>query len=664
MSSIHQPAPTYPAHVQLDRYGRPVFRSRKNRAARFVGRTGLRGVRTGYRHRSYLWPSYAVLGMAGAAAGLGQADDGWKTALVLAALVGLALGWTQERARRAGTRWAVRAVIIGWATWALCTTWTAAASALGVLTVPLPGLLGLGGIIAQVWWAIHRYVRDSDHRVEVLVEEGAKAIEDQRWVIWHETIARDGGALPGSRLVGITELEDGLGWEAIIQLPLTDAQTSETAVNAVRRIAKAYRVPVAQVQVELPIDGLEDTARLMILTRNTLADEQVFSGPTFDLETGRFQLGMHADGTLAFWRLYTPDSGANHGMVAGTTGAGKSGLLMNLCAEIRHSGNSILLLADPDEGSSVRDWQLGAHAFAGTVPRIRRMLQGAERIMHSRRRRFGGWWTDENGVRRRGLGYFNPTRENPGIFCVIDECPDVLADPECARIIAQIGKKGRKYGVAVIVFVQIPSLSELGGDLAVRSMLSSTNIVIFRTSDKLSAQMGLPMSLPIDPTSLPEQWPDGSTTAGLGYLAKVGGRVSPLRVGHQRDPHHWASTGDPAPIPPEDHAAMADQGGNMFDDWERLLDEYDEADDASGQAEESHGAQVTGETKARIVAFLEGRGEPVKLAVIAERLGLSKPTASNALKRLASEQRVHQPERRWGMWAAGAVREPEMAGAQ
>jgi len=64
---------------------------------------------------------------------------------------------------------------------------------------------------------------------------------------------------------------------------------------------------------------------------------------------------------------------------------------------------------------------------------------------------------------------------------------------------------------------------------------------MFRTSDKLSKQMGLPQDLPVDPANLPEAWPDGTSTAGLGYVASAGGRLSPVRVHYVQDPYYWAT---------------------------------------------------------------------------------------------------------------------------
>ena len=632
----------------------PLGRRIAGAAARIAGRGIAYSVRTGYKNRNRLWPSIAAAGMFGGAGYLGIWGDGWKTALVLAMIAGAALGWSQWRAFRAAEAWVARSLIVSWATWAASVAWTATAAGIGPLTAPMPGILLTSWLIAQLWWPIHQQLLKEHHVAEKSVEERGQNLNDERVRLWVDNIACPGGALPGAQLYGVNDLPDDRGWEAIIQLPAHDAQTSESAVNAVRRIAKVYRVPASQVLVEMDPDGMEDTARLLVLKRNELHKVQLVETLTLNHETGEVRIGWHADGAPAMWRLWTPGSGVCHGMVAGTTGSGKSGLLRILCTEIRHSGVAQLMLADPEGGESAPDWVDGAHCFAGTIPRIRKMLQGVERIMKRRkRRRARHRWVDEHGRTRRGHGAFTPSKDEPAIYVVIDEAPDVLADPDCRRIIDLIGKKGRKWGIAAIIFVQVPSLSELGGALTVRSMLSSTNIVIFRTSDSLSATMGVPMKVPVDPVNLPSQWPDGTTTAGLGYLPRVGGRVSPFRANLQEDPYHWATTGIPAQWNPDDLAAGVDERGtNYFIDWLDLLDIDDEEEEIEERERRENPTgyvvDVAAGTREKILAFLGDRGEAVKLSVIAQNAGVSRPAASNVLKRLRAEGLVDSPRR--GMW--------------
>lgn len=660
------PARNYSAAM----YGqRPLGR----RVVGFVSRHALAGMsggaKAGYRHRGKIWPFLTGLGMLALAASARLIPDGWKTILVLAVLAGVILGWKQWRALRDEQAWVRASLAVSWSTWAVCSAWTAAAAAVGPVTLPMPGLLLAGTVVAQGWWVWHQMIRDTHQVVEQDIEERATTWVETVAEQWRTRIAREGGRLPGTVLESVRAVirsdeqtggEARLGWEAKVKLPIDDQQTWESVVSATRVIAKVFGVPASQVVPEMPVDGTEDSARLLVLTSNPLREIQVHERCQLDPTTGYIPIGVHADGSYALWRLFTPGSGANHGLIAGTTGSGKSGLLNKICAEIRHSGLALLLLGDPQGGESCPDWtDGGAHVFAGTVPRIRRMLQGVEREMDRRQRTRGRErWVDGKGRNRRGRGYFNPTRDEPLLMVVIDEAPEVTADPECRRIIAKIAKQGRKIGVGIILLVQVPSLSELGNDLSIRSMLSSTNIVILRTSDSYSAQMGAPMKLPVDPVNLPVEWPDGSTTAGLGFLIKVGGRVSPMRVQYVDDAYEWASTGDPASMPEETLASGVDEQGNFFVDWLDLLD-VDDADEDQDYKDSIgpggiHQIRIPAGTRDKVAEFLRERGEPVRLGVIADAVGVSRSAAHNQLRRMQRAGVVFQPTGRgshgkWGL---------------
>ena len=609
----------------------------------------------GWRYRSRLWPVYAGIVAGLAAEALHIVEDGWRTALVLGVLAGLGAAGRQVHQHRAGRAWTRALTAVVWGAWAATTAWVAVAAKLGPLTIPVPGFWAVGLAIAEVSWLWHRRTRP-----EVIAEIEREEAIDRRVELWVKYAFSPNGALPGSYLVGMEDLDEDLGWSATITMDADTQYTTEHAIAATVRISKIYGVPVSQVVVEAPVTGMAGEARLLVLRRNPLIDVQLFDKPTLDRSTGYITIGRHAEGSLARWRLWTPNSGVNHGLIAGTTGAGKSGLLNVLCAEIRHSGLAVLCLADPEDGESVPDWSVhGPHVFAGTIPKIRRMLQAVERIGDARkRRRSRTVWTDEKGRQRRGRGYFNPTKEEPAYFVVIDEAPTVLADPECARIIAKIGKKFRKYGIGCILSVQVPSLAELGGDLTIRSMMSSTNIVIFRTSDRLSAQMGAPADLPVDPVNLPVAWPDGSTTAGLGYLPVVGGLISTMRARMVEDPYFWATTGNPVPIPREEIEDAADDVGNYLLDWQALRDvDDDEEDEPDWTPSSPQAAQALHERrgqadklKNKVLALLDQRG-PTLLGTIATELKAQKSTVSMCLARLRATGKVHSPRR--GYWALG-----------
>jgi hypothetical protein len=447
-----------------------------------------------------------------------------------------------------------------------------------------------------------------------------------------------------------------IGWEAEVRLHRGKGLAAAEAVSPSRiaRIALAYGIPLANVVAEQLMTAEQDRFKLIVLDRNPLQAVQRFTGPSLDRATGRIQIGVHADNTPAYWQLWRPGWGACHGMIAGTTGAGKSSLLEILLTEARHSGLVVPWLGDPDNGSN--QWKDSVDCYAGSVPRIRKMLQTAEAVMLDRVKR----WTVQRGPdgSRRNTSQFTPTVAEPQILVVLDEAPEILLDDECVRIIGRFGKRGRKWGVGVVIVTQVPSLAELGNDLVVRSMLSSVNVVMFRTSDKLSAQMGALAK--IDPHDLPEQWPDGTTTAGLALLG-TSTRLAPFRGLYVAEGHSWATSGDPVGLPEADVRAACARS-DYYATWRDLLDVPAEDD----STEDGYPPYVppavmlpaAGETKrAQILAYLTGHGQATT-GVIAQELDVPLPTVSQTMRRLLEQGLVVQPRR--GMWAVPRETDAEL----
>lgn len=612
-------------------------RVRRNRhlVARGTWKAGRTVAQRSYRHRRPLAPLYVtgVLYASGAVLAAVPRSAGTAPLLYLP-LAGLL--WWRSRRRK----WRPEEKRYGAAVLTAAAVWVQAAAVVGV-GPPMPGLLVVFGFAAAVpWWWHHRVRQEHDTAVPGV---------DQRVAVWVQRIACQGGVLPGAGLTEMGEVPNG--WSATIELP-PGKLTTENALAAAKRIASAYRMPATSVVVEPPLDAEEASARLLVLAKNPLREVQTFTAPTLDEWTGRFRVGLGADGTPVMWDLWTPNSGACHGLVAGTTGSGKSGFVNNLCTEIRHSGLAVLWLGDTQRGESVPDWQDVADPsfwFAGTVPEIRTMLQAAERVMDGRqRRRSREAWTDELGRERRGRGRFDPTPEEPLLVIVIDEATLALADPECRRIVAMIVKQGRKMGVGITIITQVPSLAEMGGDLTIRSMLASMNIILFRTSDKYSKNMGMPSDLPVNPANLPKRWPDGSTTAGLGYVAAE--RVSPFRAQYVEDPYHWATVETRvARLEPSAERAA----GGIFHTWRERRETDTEADNALSPVAPAPGTrqQVTPTTRGAVLDALSVRGR-VHTGVLAKELAAPLSTVSNALRRLADEGLARQS--RHGIWEPAA----------
>jgi hypothetical protein len=608
---------------------------RRRRAARTTWRASRWVAQHSFARRRPLAPLVATVLLYLAGVVFAVSPHGPATVPLFALPCGLLVWWRSRRRvwRQVETGYAA-------AVFAAAYGWVQGAAIVGPWA-PMPGLLLVLFLLGAVpWWWHHRIrpqVVDEDDRLE-------------RWML---RVAGTGGALPGSRLYDMAPV--ATGWSATVGL-VGGKQTTAEAIAAASRIASAYGVPTTSIVIEAPATGEAHRARLLVLTRNPLQQVQPFTGPGLDA-SGQFPIGVYADGSTAYWRLFTPGSGANHGLIAGTTGSGKSGLVNLLCTEIRHSGMCVLWLADPEEGVSVPDWQDSADWFAASLDEIRVMLQAAERIMNGRkRRRARREWTDEQGRDRRGLSAFDPSPAEPQLTIVVDESPDVMGDPECMRIVGLIGKKGRKLGVSIVVIAQVPSVAELGGNVTIRSMVSSMNIVMFRTSDRLSGKMGMPQNLPFDPADLPARWPDSSPTAGLGYVASAGGRVSSMRAMYVEDPYQWATCDAAAAVLDQ---ASAGDAGEDYATWRKRRDQADTETQTPAAAAVVELAPDTSTTRDAILTELRTSGQRIATGALAARVDAPTSTVSSTLRRLEQDGLAVQV--RHGVWAA-ANHPAELAG--
>ncbi|GAA3751714.1 helix-turn-helix domain-containing protein [Micromonospora maritima] len=390
----------------------------------------------------------------------------------------------------------------------------------------------------------------------------AKVLE--RMGVWTASVAIVAGALPGTHLVPETVEEIKGGWRAVVASDLPGTVKPSKFVQAAEQVAGAYQVDIPDVSIEL-MPGNASQAILTVQRENPLAAIQHWEGPeaTFDVETGVAFIGVHADGELVRYRFWN-SGGAWHDLISGATGSGKSELTNLLLAMERHAyvlvpeevdgetkmvkkGLIVSRVIDPQFGQSFGDWQDYVDWFAHHLDEARILLQKTEREMFARNRAFGRkkWWDENRKVWRRGQKNWKPTPDNPMISVTIDEAHMILKDPECKRIVAMLGKMGRKVGIKLRLITQVPLLNELGGDMAIRDAVASGNVIVFRTANALSGPVAFNGTLPASPNQLPREWPKGKckpgeeTTAGIGYVVGASARSAVMRAFYPGESIDW-----------------------------------------------------------------------------------------------------------------------------
>ncbi|MFI9311183.1 hypothetical protein [Streptomyces triculaminicus] len=250
-------------------------------------------------------------------------------------------------------------------------------------------------------------------------------------------------------------------------------------------------------------------------------------------DRGRISVGVAHDGSAARIQLFNFDTGrAQHGIAAGTTGAGKSGLMRLLGAAQRISG-IVSWMADVQGGMSMPEMEGRIDYFAkGPVETMQqlRALHAVKvyRETHSSGRGdfdfYGAWhliqWTGDEINR---------------LLSSLDQ--DVRK--EAAWMIGDLQKTGQKVGIGVDLAVQSLHLKELGDNHEIREKGKEGHVFLLRTASSSTQGMGLDGIAPIGAhvSPIPERIYEGAgakelfegtaategvPTPGMGWLITEG----------------------------------------------------------------------------------------------------------------------------------------------
>lgn len=522
---------------------------------------------------------------------------------------------------------------------ALVLAWLVLAAVRGT-GAPMPAVLWGGGcLVGMPWWWRHRI------RPAALVAPDTTA-ED----IWAERVAASGRALPGSRLVDVTQVAGG--WRGRIRLVAGDKSTDD-AIGATLRIASAFEKPAAQVIVEPTVEGIESHAQLTVLTRNPLHQVRHWQGPSFDPATGVFDLGVYADSDIARFMFVEPGSGAQNALVVGTKGSGKTNTVNTIITEAHLSRLVVVWLIDPQMGQSLPAWNQHVDWAALGVEQAMVMLRAYHRVMMARSAHMAHVeWTDEKGRRRVGMDHYDVSPSMPLHYLVLEEAHHLLGDttygPEAVERIEDIGKMGRKTGSAICLVNQMGSLAELGGSQTLRAMVSSDNVVVHRTADRVTSNMAFSGALPVEPHRLPRRFPDGTSTHGLGYLLGHSARHAAFRSYLVDDPYGIASSLPALPLDPVSASAAGEMYANRHDGAAidaavKVLDGGSVVKPGVSPPRGDSAGRQSGLAR-EVLRYLPGRGE-VERGEIIHATGGSPRGVANALNTLIADGLIEKTDR-------------------
>ncbi|WP_017973733.1 hypothetical protein [Actinopolyspora halophila] len=435
------------------------------------------------------------------------------------ALLPVAAGWTASagiygHVHRSTSRWERLYACVAAGSSA---SWQAALALAGANGVTAGLMWAFGAALSIPWW-----VRHAEPEPDVTAELAAPprprealpvapGTADRRLKLWNEHIAAAGKPLPESTLDGITGF--AYGWKATVTL--ATGEHWHTTLQARKSILSVYDLPDGRVFVEALHGESVRRSRLTVLTSDPLQQKNHWNGPGLDPATGKFPLMIAADGEPLHFKLWNPGAGALHALISGVTRSGKTKVLDVVLTEASMSDRVHPLVIDGGGGASLPQWRERANLFAGSPEQARQVLRYALRLIERRR----------PTVQRQGGGSLESTPEMPLVPVVIDEAHKLLmSDDETdnrdiVRMCEQITQEGAKFGVCLILATQVPSVKQLGNSTALRDQVKAGTIVGLRITEKGSGNMidtGDPM--PEHLKDLPAEFPDGSSTHGLGYM--------------------------------------------------------------------------------------------------------------------------------------------------
>jgi hypothetical protein len=477
------------------------------------------------------------------------------------------------------------------------TAWMTAVAALGLdpsttagkiaLTLTLP----VWAFPAATWWVAQRRVTPPEPVVVESVPE-PEIDRDEAMVmqLWRDRVAfrpgdvvdvgADGqpikatvsGRLPGARLVGWRRIRGG--WAATIIGP-AGVFESDNFLQAKGKIASAFSVTKAMVSL-VPDAEDENRCGLFVQKASVIGEAVPWAGPdSIDVEKGVAPLVRYIDGTYGMYEIFRPGWGCPQELYIGTTGSAKSSTLQQVFAIDRWAHHTDVqgvkrgivadFLIDPQQGQSFGEFADDLAApVASSLDEAMMLVRAFRREMLRRNKYLSRKaWVDDKGRPRRGAKWWNPLVDGTMLFLTIDEAHEFLAVREFAALITAGARMYRKCGMKFRVATHTPLLSDLGGSMALRDMLTGGFVWCGRTANGLSGPTAFNGRLPADPKTIPE-------VPGAAYiLSAIEKKPMLARTMYEDDYYDYVRDADNNPIgfPGELSAETLAAFGQEYADW-------------------------------------------------------------------------------------------------
>lgn len=306
--------------------------------------------------------------------------------------------------------------------------WSAAATALGAASSPLPHTLILGTLILAVPWWTHRR-----RRAKVRVARTLSA--------WPELAERIG--LPGSRIM--SAVVDAWGWTA--RLALRPGQTVNEAIGKLPAIESALGTRPGAVRVE-PDSSRANHLVMRVLDTDPHARALAWKPPAITSITEPLTLGLFEDASPVRVLLLR-----RHGLIGGVVGSGKSGIVNVILAALVQCRDVVVWGVDLKGGMELAPWAGCLGRLATTPEQAAALFADAVTELDTRAQELTA-----NGAR-----VWEPTPDRPALVILVDEYAE-LADnaPDAITLADSIARRGRAVAVTMIAATQRPTQKAMG----------------------------------------------------------------------------------------------------------------------------------------------------------------------------------------------------------
>jgi DNA segregation ATPase FtsK/SpoIIIE, S-DNA-T family len=249
---------------------------------------------------------------------------------------------------------------------------------------------------------------------------------------------------------------DRWGWRARIDLP--PGTTATDLINSTPALESGLGTRPGAVRVE-PDPDRADHATIRVLT--TDPHDHPIAYPTDDRDgrrsvTDPIPLGLFEDAQPVLLRI-----AHRHGLLGGVAGAGKSGVLNVILAELVVCPDVVLWGVDLKGGMELQPWASCLDRLATTPADAAGLLAAAVAVLDARARQMAA----------DGSRLWAPTPSAPALIVVVDEYAE-LADeaPVAISITDSIARRGRAVAVTLLAATQRPTQKAMGSG-AVRSQM-------------------------------------------------------------------------------------------------------------------------------------------------------------------------------------------------